>query len=65
MFYEKPFIEIRVYRISVQQEGKAQMSEETNVMKVDSEKIKEVLRHHNELTQQLHYQIIDIQKRGC
>ena len=63
MFYEKPFIEIRVYRISVQQEGKAQMSEETNVMKVDSEKIKEVLRHHNELTQQLHYQIIDIQKK--
>lgn len=39
------------------------MSEETNVMKVDSEKIKEVLRHHNELTQQLHYQIIDIQKK--
>ena len=37
MFYEKPFIEIRVYRISVQQEGKAQMSEETNVMKVDSD----------------------------
>lgn len=54
MFYEKPFIEIRVYRISVQQEGKDQMSEETNVMKVDSEKIKEVLRHHNELTKQLH-----------
>ena len=27
-----------MYRISVQQEGKAQMSEETNVMKVDSEK---------------------------
>lgn len=39
------------------------MSEETNVMKVDSEKIKEVLRHHKELTQQLHYQIIDIQKK--
>ena len=30
------------------------MSEETNVMKVDSEKIKEVLRPHNELTKQLH-----------
>ena len=30
------------------------MSEETNVMKVDSKKIKEVLRHHNELTKQLH-----------
>ena len=36
---------------------------ESNMMKVDSEKIKEVLRHHNELTQQIHNQVIDIRKK--
>lgn len=39
------------------------MSVESNMMKVDSEKIKEVLRHHNELTQQIHNQVIDIRKK--
>ena len=49
-----------MYRISVQEEGRSQMSVESNMMKLDSEKIKEVLRHHNELTQQIHNQVIDI-----
>jgi len=39
------------------------MSDETNTMKVDSEKIKNVLRHHNELTRQIHNQLIDIRKK--
>lgn len=52
-----------MYRISVQEEGRSQMSVESNMMKVDSEKIKEVLRHHNELTQQIHNQVIDIRKK--
>lgn len=39
------------------------MSDETNTMKVDSEKIKNVLRHHNELTRQIHNQLIDIREK--
>lgn len=39
------------------------MSNETNAMKIDSEKIKNVLRHHQELTRQIHNQLLDIRKR--
>ena len=39
------------------------MSNESNDMKIDSEKIKNVLRHHDELTQQIHNQVMDIRKK--
>ena len=39
------------------------MSVESNMMKVDSDKIKEVHRQHNELTQQIDNQVIDIRKK--
>ena len=39
------------------------MPNETNAMKVDSEKIKHVLRHHQELTRQIHNQLLDIRKK--
>ena len=39
------------------------MPNETNAMKVDSEKIKNVLRHHHELTRQIHNQLLDIRKK--
>lgn len=39
------------------------MSTENNTMKIDDEKIKEVLRHHQDLTRQIHEQVIDIRKK--
>lgn len=39
------------------------MPNETNAMKVDSEKIKNVLRHHHELTRQIHNHLLDIRKK--
>lgn len=39
------------------------MSDENTFLKMDSEKIKDVLRHHSELTQQIHKQVIDIRKK--
>ena len=39
------------------------MSDENTFLKMDSEKIKDVLRHHSELTQQIHKQVMDIRKK--
>lgn len=53
-----------MYRISVQDGGGVvPMSDENTFLKMDSEKIKDVLRHHSELTQQIHKQVIDIRKK--
>lgn len=53
-----------MYRISVQDVGRVvPMSDENTFLKMDSEKIKDVLRHHSELTQQIHKQVIDIRKK--
>lgn len=43
--------------------GRVQVSTENNTMKIDDEKIKEVLRHHQDLTRQIHEQVIDIRKK--
>lgn len=44
-------------------EGRVQMSGEGGYLKMDSKKIKDVLRHHSELTQQIHKQVLEIREK--
>lgn len=39
------------------------MSGEGGYLKMDSKKIKDVLRHHSELTQQIHKQVLEIREK--